>query len=452
VTCGTLTVPERHDRPEGPQVRLAVAVVRVAGERRPDPVVYLSGGPGSPALVDALTFAEAWRTFLRGRDFIVLDQRGTGRSLPSLRCPEVEESNASLLAADAPPAERSRAEVAALHVCATRLRAEGVNLAAYHTAASALDLRALRLALGYERWNLLGISYGTRLALAAQQADPQGVRALVLDSAYPPQANMYTELPANLDRSLDMLLEACAADRRCGRAYPNLAATLTELTAQLDASPVTVTVDLGGGTTREVRVDGGRFVELLFRMLYRSNVIPRLPRLITDTHAGRTGLLAELMGRRLRQGKDFAHALFYSEQCRADLGRSPPDVTSPLAAAHPRLRTYLAGLTELTPEGYAICAAWGIPPEPSAAHPVTSNVPALLLAGAYDPITPPHWGHAAAATLPRAQVIAFPGTGHAAIGRGACPVEIIRQFLDRPDRPVDSRCAPRLGGPAWELR
>src|SRR6185503_15624183 len=98
---------------------------------------------------------------------------------------------------------------------------KGVDPASATSAENAADVNDLRLALGYDQWNLYGVSYGTRLALTVVRDYPQSVRSVILDSVYPLQVNLYTDLPENFDRALKVLFETCAADADCSSTYPD---------------------------------------------------------------------------------------------------------------------------------------------------------------------------------------------------------------------------------------
>src|SRR5690606_31721661 len=109
--------------------------------------------------------------------------------------------------------------------CHERLAAEGVDFSAYHSVASAHDLEALRQALGHAEWNLYGQSYGVRLALTAMRETPDGIRSVVLDSAYPLEVNLYEAAPGNAARAMDALFAACAQDAGCAERFPQLEQT-----------------------------------------------------------------------------------------------------------------------------------------------------------------------------------------------------------------------------------
>jgi pimeloyl-ACP methyl ester carboxylesterase len=452
ITCGVVRVAEQRADPASRQIALFVAIARAQGRARAaDPLVYLAGGPGSPAVRSTASLARGWAAFLGNRDLVVVDQRGVGFSEPSLNCPEAETFLFDTLDDDFAPGQRVAAEAAALEQCRRRLAEAGVDLSAYTTSAAAADLDDIRVALGYQRWNILGISYGTRLALAYVRDHADVTRSLVLDSLYPPQENLITSLPSTLDHSIRMLVSGCAASKRCRTTYPRLEEDLNESLVRLDAQPVMIdVVDPRTGATLSERVDGSRVVEILFRSLYSSASIPELPRMLTAVRQGNFAPIAELETQRLARSFGSSQALYYAVQCPSDIAAYTDEQADQAARSVPRLERYYRNLLEMSPAVRPLCRAMA--PSSEAARerePVRSDVPALLLAGAYDPITPNSWAASAARTLSKSYMYTFPGTGHAVITRGACPISMITAFLDRPQSAPPAGCIRKLGGPAW---
>ncbi len=209
VECGFLVVPENHSKPAGRTIRLHVAIFSTASDDpAPDPIVYLSGGPGQSPLKMAQFAFEAFAPFLANRDLILLDQRGVGYSEPALDCHELLELAYETAPEDLPVDELAKLTTAAASECRDRLLRQAVSLSAYRSAQSAADLNDLRLALGYEEWNLYGISYGTKLALTTMRDFPTGIRSVVLDSTYPLQVNLYAEVPANATRAFNVFFDS----------------------------------------------------------------------------------------------------------------------------------------------------------------------------------------------------------------------------------------------------
>jgi pimeloyl-ACP methyl ester carboxylesterase len=450
VSCGYLVVPEDRSRPGGPTIRLLVAIFHSTSKTpAPDPVVYLVGGPGASSIRDAPDLMQIFKPYLQDRDFILLDQRGTGMAEPSLDCPEYTEALRANLDYAAPAQDLN----AILFDCRQRLVDSGVNLAAYTSAANAADLDALRRALGYEQWNLHGISYGTRLALTALRDYPEGIRAVILDSTYPPQADLYTELPANITRALDTLFDACADDAGCSADYPNLNAVFYEAVAALNRNPaiIHVTYRAGDQATYDTRVNGSTFIDILFDSLYRTEIIPDLPRLIYAARDGDYHLLREPLERYILGSEDINEAMYYSVQCSEEVPFSREALQNTLGS--PISIPIRAVFGSRTTNMLTLCDHWhSAIPDPVENEPVKSDIPTLVLAGEYDPVTPPTWGALAAETLSSSYFFTIPGYGHGVTRAGECPLSIAVDFLNGPTAAPNAACIEALDGPLFVAR
>jgi pimeloyl-ACP methyl ester carboxylesterase len=450
VSCGYLIVPEDRSRPGGPDIRLLAAIFHSTSKTpAPDPVIYLVGGPGASSIRDAPDLMQIFKPYLQDRDFILFDQRGTGMAEPSLDCPEYTEA----IRANFDDAAPSQDLNAILFGCRQRLVDAGVNLAAYTSAENAADLDALRRALGYEQWNLYGISYGTRLALTAVRDYPDGIRAVILDSTYPPQADLYTELPANVSRALDTLFDACAADANCAANYPNLNAVFFEAIAALNRNPaiIQVTYRAGDQATYDMRVSGSTFIDILFDSLYRTEVIPDLPRLIYAARDGDYHLLREPLERYILSSEDINEAMYYSVQCSEEVPFSREALQN--TPAGPTSIPIRAVFGSRAANILALCDGWhDAASDPVENEPVQSDIPVLVLAGEYDPVTPPTWGALAAETLSSSYFFTIPGYGHGVTRAGECPLSIAVDFLNHPTAPPNTTCIETLEGPLFVAR
>jgi len=233
--CGYLTVPENRASKSTRTIRLAVAVVASTSRTpRPDPLFFVQGGPSAGAIQPQLTS----EFFLRDRDFVALDLRGTGYSKPYLGCRELD----AVQAASYPRAPRRAQYLAAVGACRARLTAQGVDLAAYNDEESAADIEALRLALGFPKWNVFAISAGGELALTYLRKYPRGIRSLVLDSAWGNRTVWGPTFWVNAHRVVNLLLDRCQADPACRAAHPNLRARLERFVRSLGAKPVDVLI------------------------------------------------------------------------------------------------------------------------------------------------------------------------------------------------------------------
>ena len=332
VECGYLVVPEDRADPQTRSIRLAVAIFRNPTKPvKPDPIVYLSGGPGGSALEFAyLAYAQQVEPFFAAqRDIILFDQRGVGLSKPALDCPAASALDLQLLDPEKDgkvlsPQEQADLMLQAMLACAKDLSG-AAKLSAYNSVANAADVNDLRLALGYDQVNLWGISYGTRLAVEVMRDYAQGVRSVVLDSVYPPDVDLVAEEPANTMRVFTTLFDGCAADKACNAAYPDLRKTFFDLAAALTKNPAKLTAtDPLTSKTYPVLLNGDTLIGTAFQMFYDSDMIPALPQIIYQAKAGDYSQLAQFIGVLVAQEKrhEPGHAVLCAVQRRGVLCQS----------------------------------------------------------------------------------------------------------------------------------
>ncbi|WP_327046864.1 alpha/beta hydrolase [Microbispora sp. NBC_01189] len=517
-TCGYLLVPERRDVPNSRTIKVGYAVHRAGGEapgqargqatvqapgqapgqagaQDADPVVYMSGGPGSASL----PLTGLLTRMLPGRDVVVLEQRGGRYSEPRLSCPEIVEGIVDTLRTPGPTVDETAAVVRRAGACQSRLESEHVDLRGYRTAEIAADIVDLRAALGYRRWYLFGVSYSTRPMLRAAALDPEGSRGVVLDSLLPPRARWYDESPGSLMATMAKL---------------GLTTRFDAAVAALNAHPAAY--DTRDPLTRKrltVWLNGDDVATLLAEALHETDVIPIVPALVDGLAGGRTELLQPLVDQAGDGLTSHEWGLYYAVQCQDETpGNSFP------GSARPRLFT---GVVDA-----AVCGAWGLPAsrtEPDALTPdpavtavgadatiagrsavadtrtrgttgarttgdtatanattanaaaratatrdaatrdaatrgraagstttggravAASGVPILALGGRYDPTTPPEAAREAVSAVPGARFTEFDGVGHGVFLSSECGRRTIAAFLADPasaTRPCDPGAAP----------
>lgn len=443
VECGDVVVLEDRALPEGNRVRLPVMIVRTRNpDPAPDPVIYLAGGGGHNHLRYANYLMErVGEAVLEKRDFIHYNQRGAPLTSPELSCPGLTEFLFDLAAQPIEPREWADRHIAFLSECRDALVAAGVDITMYNSAVNAADADDLRSALGYEQANFYGTSYGTRLGLDLIRDHPGGVRSIILDSVYPPQAGYYTESGANLQRALDYLFAACADDAGCAASYPDLDAVFYATVDRLDTAPERVETPAG-----RVLMDGGIFMDAVSLFLYSPDSIPHAPDAIARAAQGDFEPLAGPITGAVTSA-DINWVMFYAMQCREevpfesfDLAREVGASLNPAVASH-----YIDGWARFH---FTLCQEWGLAAaEPIESVAVTSDVPALVLAGGFDPVTPPAWGESTAAALNRSFYYEFPNVGHGVMRSTDCGLSIGLQFLDNPGAEPDSSCIGAMRSP-----
>ncbi len=270
---------------------------------------------------------------------------------------------------------------------------------------------------------------------------PEDLRAVVLDAVYPPDVDLYLSAPANFHRSLTALFESCAANPVCGEAYPDLEGILFDTVDRLNREPVMQEItDPFTREEYETRVNGDVLLALTFQMLYDSKLRYFIPRIIYEVSQGEFNYLDQVYGSMLGMASIASRGMMFSVQCHEELAFSSlPEFEAELER-YPQLigmyeNSILGGLA------YRACARWSAgEAAPDANQPVSSDVPALILSGEFDPITPPAWGNHAAETLKNAYAFEFPGIGHGASVADPCPEAMMISFLENPGNVPDSGC------------
>ncbi|MGH1467135.1 MAG: alpha/beta fold hydrolase [Cognatishimia sp.] len=220
IICGTVSVPENHDAPDGNRIELLFSLMKAETTApEDDPVVYLHGGPGAGNMNGLKGLARVFGEFRRTRDVVTFDQRAAGLSNQSVTCAEFQAREIADVVAE-------RNESALLEGCIAELNDAGIALENYNTLQNALDVPMVVRMLGYDDYNIYGISYGTKLTLEILRTAPEGVNAVVIDGVAPPWIKLYDTLAEPLNDAMVWVIEDCASDLKCNEAYPNLGQVL----------------------------------------------------------------------------------------------------------------------------------------------------------------------------------------------------------------------------------
>lgn len=433
--CGYLTVLADRENPSDGTLKLMVAIYHTdRKDLQPDPLIYLNGGPGEPTVIGGRGVMRVFGNF-SDRDIILFDQRGTGYSEPNTTCPEVDAAFYDGMDQNLSAEDRQASNMEALHACYDRLIQSGVNPAWFNSAASAADVQDLRTALGYDEINLYGISYGTRLALTIMRDHPEGIRSVILDSVFPPNVDAMLDSAPRMQEIFDKVIAACNADSTCSDKYPDLETALYTVVDQLNAEPVTI--QAAGHT---LHVDGDTFMIALFGYLYNATAIPTVPGLIyklRDGDASGLNPLVQLLLPRSWSGQGMAYSIgCYEETPFSDTARLA-DVQSTLK---PTLQTWMQQFVQ---GDTTVCDFWKTsPPNPIEKEAVVSDIPTLVLAGEFDPVTPPRYAQLAASTLSHSYQVEVPATGHGAMlgNVSLCAVVVAEGFLADPTTTPENTC------------
>ena len=459
VLCGTLQRPLDPAHPERAQVSIRYVVVPAMARRKfADPVFLLAGGPGQSAVAVAAPTMALFSRLNNRRDIVFVDQRGTGGSAP-LQCEDPEHET---LAEQADPERQVRL---AAQCKAELLKLPYVksadDLRYFTTSIAVQDLDAVRRALGAEQIDLVGASYGTRVALEYQRQFPHAVRRSVLDGVAPPDMALPASFSLDNQAALDALLAACAAEAACKRDHGDLRARFESLLASLPrtvkaAHPLT-------GRSEQFVVGRDMLLGAVRNALYAPQIAAALPAAI-DAAAG--GDFAGLIGLNAtfaaRKSSRIATGMHLSVVCAEDMPRVATSADRPGAD----FGTSFASFYE------RMCATWPRGEVPPAFYTIAASAaPVLLLSGGLDPATPPRHGERVTRALgPRARHVVVANAGHGVLGIG-CMRDVLYRFIDAANDSdalaVDAGCVANVprppafrpigadaagGAPAWVAR
>ena len=460
ISCGLLEVPENREKARPRKIELHFAKIHAkkpddwdaeekgAWAKRDDPVIYLTGGPGVKAqgYVDRLKDHGVRET----RDLYILEQRGVGWSGDF--CPLYAGFDPA--ASNTPDwAQYQRADLDAMETCFAAARAAKVDLSGYSTIENARDVKALRRALGIEEWNIWGISYGSVLGQAYLKADPEGVRAAVLDAIVPLQQDItFHNIARYYDRVLKILAETCSADEACARQFPDFRERLEKAIETVAAAPIEVeAVDTelfpsGKAYFFHDIIGGAPFV-----LFYEQSNYPSLPAFI-DAFVRLTEQENHEPFRVLTAGGagmpfDMSPGMYNAVACNDNWFAGMKKALEEDAREHPALAA-IFGDTALIDEQARMCRRYGMAPRPAEDYlAVKTDIHTLIVEGQMDPITPPPLAKAILPGFSNGTYVEFAYAGHGPTRSVDCAGEFLTAFYNDPEGPLDASCPDSMEAP-----
>ncbi len=436
--CGSYDVFENRAVKSGRTIALNIVLMPATGQPvERDALVYLAGGGVVPATRYASLFARSFRQLREHRDVLLVDQRGTGKSnpldCPGLPSPRHDGGDAS-------------AYLAGIGRCRDEL-SKRADLSLYTTSIAMDDLDEVRAALGYDRLDLMGMSYGTKAAQVYLRQHPSRVRVMTLQGPMPMDAAMWLEQPKSAQAALDLVFKGCAADADCAKAFPDLPREFAAVRERLASQPATVRAEAPDGSSMTVTVTEQILVDNVSGMLGMSRGVRDIPALIHEAFIGdytTLGTLAAEEGAAPPGARPIApRGLYLTLACAESIPQfSPADIDGATAG------TFM-GSRWLRSE-VAMCDRWVKARLPAGFwNPVSSDVPALVMAGAFDPTTPPRYAESVAKHFANGRLIILPARSHN--DGDACVFGLIQSIvISGQTRDIDTSCVART--PAMKFR
>ncbi|HYG06173.1 MAG TPA: alpha/beta hydrolase [Stenotrophomonas sp.] len=434
--CATLQVPENPSAPQGRKIGLNIAWLESKNDVAADlePVFFIAGGPGQSATDVGSLVALALAETRKQRDIFLIDQRGTGGSHP-LECLGPDGKALAVPEEEVEDPAKAVADYAAR--CAAALK-PGTDTRFYTTSEAVADLDAVRAALGAPRVDLMGVSYGTRVAQQFAKRYPQHVRAIVLDGVAPNDLVVGGEFATTFEEAIALQSAQCRKDAACSKRFPtDTREQLRNVLARLREAPVEVNYrHPGTGEIAQGKVTADTVVGLAFAFSYAPQTASLLPLVLDEAAKGRYEPLMSLAQLANRQmGGQMNRLMQWSVICAEDAGRYQPSAATASTLLGPEVARIF----------FAACPVWATGSAPADfTAPLRSQAPVLLLSGELDPVTPPRYAERVLAGLPNGRHLIAPGQGHNVMALGCIP-KLIGQFFDTADaKSLDAKCVQDL--------
>lgn len=438
--CGYLIVPESRVAKNNKTIRLPVVILKSDNPNpKSDPVLRTFGGPGASSM--NLVRSRRFSPWLKDRDMIIFEQRGTRYAQPALECPEVNKAKIESAAHKTDAEVMRKNELEAAKKCHERLIKQGINLSAYNSAESAADIEDLRRALKIKKLNLYGLSYSARLMLNVMRDFPEGISSVVLESTLPPEVN-YDEVGVDgIVYALNQLFKNCKAQTDCAGAFPALENEFYAAAAKLNKEPVSATVkNEKTGETVEVNLNGNDFVTWIVDYFLSNDqaAIVSTPAAIHQVFEGKYETFKTYASEKTSPSS-YALGMRYSVWCGEEMPFENIRKIKAQSFRYPKLNGYeVMSLPD-------ICGVWQVKKAKTVENKaVESDIPTLLLSAEYDAYTPPAWSAAAAKNLKNSFHFEVPWVGHGPAFNTPCLREMIADFFSNPRTAPKSECLDEI--------
>lgn len=447
-TFGYLTVPENRSNPAGNTISLPVYIFKSRSENpKPDPILYTVGGPGNSSM-SASQYMNYYK-YLDDRDFILFEQRGTQYARPNLDCPEWSKA---IQMSNLPNFNKSQSDSlfnAAARQCKKRLENKGIDLNGYNTNEIAADIEDLRKVLNIEQYNLLTISYSTKIAQVLIRDYPKTIRSAVMDSPLPLEVNYDEVSIKNLLDAVDKLLNDCAQDSECNKAFPNLKIRFHEYLIDRTENPLIVSVDNPINGNEETFYLTGKDLVTIFTSASTGG-LPFVPleinKLLNDDLSSIKEQLASLFE---EPGKGNGQGMRLSVWCAEEFPFASQTKIEEETDKYPELK----GLSPTVFKS-EVCHIWNVKEAADKENkPVNSNIPVLFISGEYDNETPPYFAKMMTENFTNSHHMIFKGWSHTPTTNwgNPCAMESANEFFNNPTNKPLPDCFSKFTMPKFKV-
>jgi pimeloyl-ACP methyl ester carboxylesterase len=436
VIDGILEVPENRLNSDSRSLKLAYKVLKAKkADSLKTPILYLVGGPGVPTLFTEQSWTN--HPLRNDRDIVLMDQRGTGAT--AVNCIDMGKAIFAIVRQDLGPKKELRALDSIFNQCKEAVNQKGVDLAGYTSQENAADFEALRKDLGYEQWNLLGASYGTRLGLTIMRDYPNSVRSSIFVGVSSPEFQISGETVIDFEKSLFEVFRRCEQSEKCNSRYPNLKNRLLKILKKLKSEPLHLNYD-----SKPFALNRRDALLILHNSLYSRSSIANIPEIIEAMENGELEPIKNTL-----QRIEFIYNLVNWPMNNSVMAYEELPFIDSLKIISAQRKSEL-GFDITTFEGFNSLSNWHSFRAPIHENqPVISDIPTLMASGSLDPVTPISNSIEALRYLKNGYGVVFPDESHDMAN--PCFLQITEDFLNNPFRKPDLDCSTIRQPIEWNL-
>lgn len=447
-TFGYLEVLENRSKPNGRTIKVPVYIFKSRSPNpKPDPILFTVGGPGYSSM-RASKYMNYYK-YLDDRDFILFEQRGTQYAKPSLDCPEWARA---VYQSNLPNFDVTKTDSlfqTAAKVCNEQLRKKGIDLNYYNTNQIAADINDLVNVLGIEKYNLLTMSYSTKIGQVLMRDYPEKIRSVVMDSPLPLEVNYDEESVKNLLETITKLLSDCEKNEKCNSSFPNLKNRFFKYLEEKTIHPLEVKIENPINGEIETFFLKGEDLISVFSAAY-TNDVPNIPfemeRLLNNDL---TSVKEQLSSLFQEPGKGISIGMRLSVWCAEENPFNSIEKIKEETNKYP-------GLKGLSPAVYdnEICKIWSVKKESAIENEaVKSDIPVLLISGEYDEVTPVKWAESMTKNLVNSYHLIFKGWKHGPVTNWSnpCAMQAANDFFNNPSLKPNPVCFKDIKTPKFKV-
>ena len=429
-TCGKIVIPENHSNPKGRKISIAYIIIKSKNEASDYPLIHLTGGPGGRTLTNTQIQRFVNSPFREHRDIILFDQRGIGFSSA---LSNISEQLFQILAKNLNEQEELKAMSGLLNTAKAKIESEGATLSNYNTFQNAQDVGVIMESLGYEKYNIMGGSYGTTLGRLVQDFYPDKLHSAIYNAPSPIDIDFLTSRLQSYKLALERIFDWCNNDTNCNTVNPNLKSTYTEVIKTLKTTSIEIPID-----ENSFFINAQDAEYLIRRVLYANNSRRLVPAVINAFKAKNLDILRNIIQLEQRIMNDMNMSMFLAvssyEQVESDVNLNNVDHLYDTLGIFPARLGFFDAL-------YRSGRNWhGKKISSTDQLYKSSKVPTLITVNYYDPVTPPENGYLFMKTLSNGQLLVLDEGGHGSISNPDCRDNVFKAFMKNPKAKLDTSC------------